>query len=108
MPKNHEPRRTESTPVGRTSGRVPRHFALEVEMCLANSDGEPIGNTGHVIAIMFNADVISEGEVNALLDRGADLERDPRVIVTTPDRLAAFKDGVMPDGIPASHLRKGD
>ena len=50
---------------------------------IANSDGKPVMGTERDVTILFNKTVITEDEVNELINSGM-YEYDSRIIVATP------------------------
>ena len=72
-----------------------KHMSMEVTLVMSDSDGEPVPGTEHDVAILFNTDVITAKEIDALLASGADIDHDPRLIVTTPVQMRAFRDGTL-------------
>jgi hypothetical protein len=58
---------------------------IDFETGIANSDGELVNGTERAISILFNRTVITDDEVQELINNGM-YEYDSRIIVTTPTR----------------------
>ena len=58
---------------------------IDFNYCLADSDGNPIEDTGTSVSVLFNVTVISVEEVQELINSG-EYEFDSRLVITTPSR----------------------
>lgn len=58
---------------------------VDFEVCVANSDNEPIKGTEHEISVIYNTQIIPEREVEKLINNGM-YEYDKRLIITIPER----------------------
>lgn len=69
---------------------------IDFETFICNSDGKPVDGTGTAHSIIFNTNVISDEEVNDLINTGT-WEYDTRIVITTPRRADALK-GIVERG----------
>lgn len=63
---------------------------VDFEVCVANSDGEPIRGTERMVSVIYNTQITPAKEVEKLINNGM-YEHDERLIVTIPESADILK-----------------